>query len=224
MRKKIYRLLWSSITISLIVKIVLVLIAVLCLGVLFYHMGLLTSIFSGTEKTITINKILIDFSFSYLAAFIFYLLVSYFPYKIKYFRMRPFINNKKAKITSKFVNCAIYIMPPSTEIGSLPKKDELASYLECTELYAVLTDNIILLGTDIRSYWQTQCKDIKFDIQELLSFKEYLTDRELKTLGELQNCEFFSNISYFLPLNDNPEYRKRIANNLWTAIQIAQKL
>ena len=45
--------------------------------------------------------------------------------------MRPFINDKKLTISSKFVNCALYIMPPSTEIDSIPNKDEtvVLSYL-----------------------------------------------------------------------------------------------
>ena len=83
MEKKIYGFLWSSIIISLMVKIFLILIAVFCCGILLYYMGLLTFIFNETEQPITINDVLINFSFSYLAAFIFYILVSYFPYKIK---------------------------------------------------------------------------------------------------------------------------------------------
>ena len=67
-------------------------------------------------------------------------------------------------------------------------------------------------------------KEIKEHICELLDFRDYLSDDELKLLGDLQDCDFFYSINLIIPATDTPDVRKQIAEKLWKAIEIARKL
>lgn len=80
------------------------------------------------------------------------------------------------------------------------------------------------IGIDIETHWRLQRDETKEHIRELLEFRDYLTDKELKTLGDLQNCQFFFDINGVFPLTDTLEVRRRLANSLWEAIEISKRL
>ena len=54
--------------------------------------------------------------------------------------------------------------------------------------------------------------------------KEYLSNKELYVLGQIQDCQFFYMINGIFPITDQPESRKRIAIDLVNAIALTNQL
>lgn len=106
-----------------------------------------------------------------------------------------------------------------------PTHDELVVFLEQTSILNGPTF-MSLLGqnVNIHTHWRLQREEIREHIQDLMVFKEYLSDSDLRTLGDLQDCQFFYSINAVLPITDNPQTRKTIAEDLWNAIGIARRL
>lgn len=139
--------------------------------------------------------------------------------------MKPFIDDKKAVIRGKIENCADGIIPTAMLVNHKPTKEELTSHLANNSLLTAPTFiSLMGIGVDIQTHWRLQRDETKEHIRELLEFRDYLTDKELKTLGDLQNCQFFFDINGIFPMTDTPDVRMKLANSLWEAIEIARKL
>ena len=206
-------------------KFVLWLLAIFSVCMLLFRWGVIPPFFGETENAEAKNEVMLNLSYSYLAGLIFYILVTWLPNKVRTCRMQPFIKDKKEFIAGKMENCADGIIPTSMLLNHKPTRDELIKHLEQNSLLTAPTF-ISLIGPqiNIQTYWRLQRDEIRNHIQELMVYKEYLTDDDLQALAKLQDCEFFYMINAIFPQTDTPQTRKKIASELWDAIIIARRL
>lgn len=205
--------------------IILSLLTAFSIGMLMFRWGIVPPIFGETVNADARNEVMLNLSYSYLAGLIFYVLVSWLPYKIRSQKMRPFIEEKKKVIKDKINDCAMATIPTTIIIHHVPSRAELISHLEQTSFLTAPTYMSLLTpGSTIHNHWRLQRDEIKTAIADVLEFKEYLTDKELMALGNIQDCQFFYGINAVFPMTDNPGARKIIANYLCDAMDIAKQL
>ena len=205
--------------------IILAILTTFSVGMLLFRWGIISPIFGEAVNADARNEVMLNLSYSYLAGLIFYILVSWLPYKIRSQKMRPFIEEKKKVIKGKIDDCAIATIPTAIIIDHKPDRAELISHLEQTSFLTAPTYmSLLTQGSTIYDHWRLQRNEIKTAIADVLEFKEYLSDKELVVLGKIQDCQFFYGINAIFPITDNPEARKKIANYLCDAIDIAKEL
>ena len=194
-------------------------------SMLLFRWGVIPPLFGNDINADAKNEVMLNLSYSYLAGLIFYVLVSWLPYKMRARKMRPFIEEKKKVIKQKMEDCAIATIPTNIIVKYKPGKEELIRHLESTSFLTAPTYMSLLVpGSTIHEHWRLQREDIKNAIKDVLEFKEYLTDKELVVLGQIQDCQFFYGINAIFPMTDNPEGRNIVANQLCDAIDIAKLL
>ena len=194
-------------------------------GMLLFRWGVIPPIFGEAPNADDRNEVMLNMSYSYLAGAIFYFFVTWFPYKLRSRKMRPFINEKKKVIKGKMEDCALNTMPTELILQHKPSDTEIISHLENTSFLTAPTFmSLLTQGGDIQTHWRLQRDEIKDIIKDMLEFKEYLSNDELQILGQIQDCQFFYMINGIFPLTDKPKYRKQIAVDLVNAISLANKL
>lgn len=205
--------------------IILFVLAIFSVCMLLFRWGVIPPVFGEDANADAKNEVMLNLSYSYLAGLIFYFLVTWFPFKVRSVKMRPFIDDKKKVIKGKVENCVDYIMPTNVLLDHKTTKSELIDYLSNTSLVNTHTF-LSLLGPNItiQTHWRLQRDEIKEQINSLLQFRDYLSDEELKILGDLQNCQFFYSINGIFSMTDTPDTREAIANDLWGALAIARQL
>lgn len=194
-------------------------------GMLMFRWGIIPPIFGYASNSDARNEVMLNLSYSYLAGAIFYFFVTWFPYKLRSQKMRPFINEKKKIIKGKMFDCALNAMPTALILQHRPSNEEIISHFENTSLLNAPTFMSLLVpGVDIHTHWRLQRDEIKAVIKDVLEFKEYLSNEELKVLGQIKECQFFYEINGVFPLTDQPKYRKRYAIELVNAIALTEQL
>lgn len=210
---------------KLLTNIILGGLAIFSICMLFFRCGVIPPIFGDAVNADARNEVMLNLSYSYLAGSIFYILVSWLPYRIRSKKMRPFIEEKKKVIKGKIDDCAIATIPTAIIIDHKPDRAELISHLENTSFLTVPTYmSLLTQGSTIYDYWRLQRDEIKTAIADVLEFKEYLADKELVVLGKIQDCQFFSGINAIFLMTDTPDSRKKIATYLCDAMDIANEL
>lgn len=195
------------------------------ISMLLFRWGVIPPLFGSDINADAKNEVMLNLSYSYLAGLIFYILVTWLPYKMRARKMRPFIEDKKKVIKQKMEDCAIATIPTAIIVKYKPGKEELINHLVNTSLLNAPTYmSLLVAGSTILDHWRQQREDIKNAIKDVLEFKEYLSDKELVVLGSIQDCQFFYGINAIFPMTDNPTGRKVVANLLCDAIDIANKL
>lgn len=198
---------------------------IFCVGMLLFRWGLIPPIFGYAPNAEARNEVLLNMSYSYLAGAIFYFFVTWLPYKVRAKKMRPFIEEKKKVIKQKMDDCAIATIPTAIIVKKKTGKEELINHLEATSLLTTPTYmSLLVSGSTIHEHWLRQREDIKNAIKDTLEFKEYLTDKELVVLGQIQDCQFFYGINGIFPITDTPDGRRIVANQLCDAIEITNTL
>lgn len=194
-------------------------------GMLLFRWDIIPPIFGDAPNADARNEVMLNLSYSYLAGAIFYFFVTWFPYKLRSRKMRPFIEEKKKIIKGKMFDCALNAMPTNLILQHRPSDEEIINHLENTSLLNALTFMSLLTpGVDIHTHWRLQRDDIKAVIKDVLEFKEYLSNKELQVLGQIQDCQFFYMINGIFPITDQPDTRKKIAIELVNAIALTNQL
>jgi len=208
-----------------ITYIILAFLTTVSVGMLLFRWGIIPPIFGEAVNADDRNEVMLNLSYSYLAGLVFYILVTWLPYNIRSHKMRPFIEEKKKVIKDKIDECAIATIPTAIIIDHKPDRTELISHLEKTSFLIVPTYmSLLTQGSTIYDHWRLKRDEIKTAIADVLEFKEYLTDKELVVLGKIQDCQFFCGINAIFPMTDTPDARRKMANYLCDAIDVAEEL
>lgn len=194
-------------------------------GMLLFRWGVIPAIFGEAPNADARNEVMLNLSYSYLAGTIFYFFVTWLPFMQRSKKMRPFIEEKKKVIKGKMEDCVLNAMPTSLILQRKPTKDEIINHFENNSLLTSPTFmSLLVQGINIHTHWRLQREEIKEVIKDILEFKDYLTNKELVLLGQIQDCEFFYLINGVFPQTDNPKYRQATAIELVKAIEMTNKL
>lgn len=182
---------------------------------------------SDISNSDNINRVLLNLSYSYIAGCIFYLLVTYFPYRSTKNKLKPAINIKIKNIGDKTLDIAQCFS--SSNIGSLDeiKEQILIEYVSSKSIYSICSQHYTLgINLNILEYVISQREDIKKSVDELLHYKEYMPERKIMLLEIIRESNFFYQLNLFFLNNniDNVNVRTKLAKELFLLIQNVKTL
>lgn len=176
-------------------------------------------------KANSINSVGLNLSYSFIAGWIFYLLVSYFPYKQRKSKLQKIINGKLKDIHDKFIDSAKSIYPMNQWNGIHISKENLMERMRNISIIDMSSYSIAGMNITIIEHLRAQRTDIKNLIEEILEYKEYLNDEQLVLIEQIRDSVYFSILNVFaMPITDNPQIREKVASELYEQIELSRKL
>lgn len=162
-----------------------------------------------------INQVLINLSYSYIAGYIFYLLVSYIPYKIKIEKLRPTVKLKIDKIYTQINACA----------QSFQDNDDVPRIIDTLTLEQ-LTANVNNKGMYENSFYANvagyRMNNFQFLnatrgniidlIDSLLFYKEYLDTNQILNLEKIKDADFLNLIKKY---EDSPAAQRNYSHQIF---------
>jgi len=177
-----------------------------------------------SERANNINKVLENLSYSYLAGCIFYVLTSTVPTMLRTRKIRPLIHEYISNIYGKLNECKKSVLTTSEYNTRIPGDDEFVSRLKSTSLYSPCALSCVYNGIGIGPYMKRMKIEILKEIDDVLKYKEYMTDEEVVVISNLKNSTFLNLLKTVSDTNicasqvitalDNENIRTNIATSL----------
>ena len=178
-----------------------------------------------SEKANAINSVVLNLSYSFIAGWIFYLLVSYFPYKQRKSKLQKVIDEKFKNIHVKFIDCAKSMYPMTQWNNIHISKENLIKKMKNISITDMSSYSIAGINRTIIDHLIAQRTDIKNLIKEILEYKEYLNDEQLVIIEQIRNSTYFSILNAFaIPIMNNPQVRESAASELYKQIELSRRL
>ena len=175
-----------------------------------------------------VNEVLVNLSYSYLAALLFYLLTDRIPFLLNRFQLKPVINNLFKDIQTKYLACGKSAFPllqyNQIEItkDSVTRQFSQTSFNDHCALYDVGMHFTIL--EYIQRAHQENTKTIGNILQ---TYKEYIDVEQLDLLEQLRNPEVEGTLvsfSKYSQILDIPREREKLAKLVYRQIEISRQL
>ena len=180
-----------------------------------------------------VNRILLNLSYSYLAGYLFYLLVTQIPYLQRSKKFRKIIVAKYEILNYQIESNIQAFGANKTNVLNTITLNELTDLIQSKEITDVAhqakeidykTSILILLNRSLNTIIQT-CHEI------LNIYKDYLTESEVMTIEKIRTSQYFDfiyepnpqNISQ-TTLNYYHESKDEVAKLLYGVIELVRKL
>lgn len=199
---------------------------VLCIGLdWFWKIG-------NSENADKINIVLINLSYSYIAGFIFYILVSYLPFRLKTEKLKPVVKLKIDNLYNQINACA-----QTFEANEIPDiiqsitKDQLKGLVNKKGMYnnSFYGDQVGYEMNNLKFLNLTKCNTFEI-IDSLLDYKEYLKTRQVLNIEKIRDSDFFLLVKFY---EDSPtakeyysstQFKEEISKDLFEIIEIIREL
>ena len=182
-----------------ITKIVLWILSLLCLYAIGY-IGL--GWFWSWGELIDyqrVNSVFLNLSYSYLAGLIFYLLVSYFPYKLRQNKFKPIINSKIEILFRKINSCVVTF---HTE-----DKESLIQDITLQKLKEIICGNDLYNLSYYGKAVAYQMNNFQFLcetrqgvftlIESILLYREYMSGVDIAHIEGIKDSPYFNMIKVY---------------------------
>lgn len=160
-----------------------------------------------------INNTLLNLSYSYLAAFIFYIFITVLPYRLKRRKFRVVVKNMLLIIKGKLDMCNHEFLP-ITEQNKILSHSEIIERWQNTDI-SISPSPFNALGSrmTILESLNQQKKEIIEIIVDIKDYKDYLTTTELLDIEKIKNDDYFQVLKAFsfTAVNKFPNIRKSCA-------------
>lgn len=174
-----------------------------------------------------INQILINLSYSYIAGFIFYVLVSYLPYTLKVQKIKPAIKLKTNNLSIQINAC---IQTFATEenrnfIESITK-EQLRETVNRNEMYnnSFYANEISYVMNNLKFLNSTKGNVFEI-IDSLLGYKEYMKSEQILYLEKIRDSEFFHLVKTYEETDtarvyySSQPYKETLINDLFEVVK-----
>lgn len=206
-------------------NLILVILTVISFYVILY-VGLGFGWPVGTSENYErINKVLENLSYSYLAGCIFYVLTVSVPYRLRRHKLDKVLHSKISIIVGKLQDSKQCVRSLSEFQNNIFLSDaEMLDRMESTS-FSTPSSMSFFYGNNIVSYLNSQKKEILDLVYDLQRYGDLLSDKELKTLGELTDCKYFELLKIAgNPITDNPQIRRSTGEMLLVAEGIIKNI
>lgn len=184
--------------------------------------------FGEWQKADNINDIIVNLSYSILAAVIFYVFIDIVPYYTKKRKMRQVLRTKIDRIKQDLNSAknAIYL-PPFTEVAKT--RDEYITDFANKNLYDAYCLGIYGFK-NIREYLEYNRTQIRNSILEILSYSDFLTEKEVKTLADINSSLYINEylfIKDFEMIQIQPDLynnQKEIGESIYNINELIKKI
>lgn len=142
-----------------------------------------------------INDMLVNLSYSYIAAYLFYLMTSRLPVVMRKRKIMPVIQNRVEEIGRRSIYYVLLEFSRNSELNADYKhiegtKDVLASKIWTDEMPAVQRQFGVRI--DYLNYVRHQCDDLKERVAVVLDrYKDEMTEEQITALEELTGLYIF---------------------------------
>lgn len=151
-----------------------------------------------------INEILVNLSFSYIAAYIFYQLTSRLLLTIRNRKIRPVIQKRVEEIGRRSIYYVLQVFSNGTPFSTDYKHiDNTAKVLESKLWTDEMPDMLRQFGIRITylNYVRHQCDDLKERVSEVLKrYKDEMTVEQITALEEMTDLYIFRLVELFCSL------------------------
>lgn len=184
------------------------------------------------DNYIQINNVLINLSYSYIAGLIFYILISYFPNKIRSNKFRPIIQTKIDDLYNQ-INACVVTFQTKTD-GDLIQditsdnleKSIVGNSMYTKSHYGELTglsmDNFLFLS---------RTRNSVFDIIEsLLQYRDFMSSEYVACIENIKDASYFHLIKNYETtaamriMYDTNEFKSEISKELYKIIEFVRVL
>jgi len=179
-----------------------------------------------------INLVLINLSYSYIAGFIFYILVSDLPYRLKIEKLKPVIKSKINDLYNQINACAQTF--ETEEINNIIEDltlEELTMKINNNDMYNN-SFYATMFGLQRNNFeFLNDTKENVFNIiDSLLRYKEYMKTEQVLTTEKIKDSDFFQLVKVYQDTPNtrsfysNPQFKNALANDLYEVIKFVKKL
>lgn len=207
-------------------QILLIIITVAC----FYTIGSaglnILPVLGYVEEPVKINTVLLNLSYSYLAGLIFYIMVTYMPYKQREKKIKPAIKIKINAINGKMRDSVRGLRPITEQLPNDITESYLIGLLSTTSVFGLCGYSITGLNISILQHLRSQRDEIKNIIKDLLEYKDYMSDNQLSIIEEMRESQYFYllNAFNFGAITDNQQIRESLAKEMYKQINNTERL
>lgn len=174
----------------------------------------------------TVNRIILNLSYSYVAALVFYVLTVWLPFEIRKRKLRKPMFDLAEVVCSKFIDSAKSPFSLIESDNIKMEKDVIVSQFRECSIYQ--NSSLSILGTNrsVLVHLKGQRGDIKEILKDILVYKEYLSEKQLLLIEDLKYCTYFSLLYAFQlsSITDNEQIRESLASALFDAWEKAKEL
>lgn len=173
-------------------------ICVLCLyAVIQIRLGLFWNI-GYVENAEAVNAIIEGLSYSYIAAYLFYILTSFLPAKRRKKMLTPIIRERVQRIGTKNIHSILLEFGRKTGLNyDYRKTDNTASIMKSKnwDVVVPLIQQYNGISISYFRYTVAQSKAIRERVADIIiRYKEVLTEEELVVLEDFADMSFFSTV------------------------------
>lgn len=180
------------------------------------------------EKADSINDIILNLSYSILAAVIFYIFIDVIPYYTKKKKMREVLRTKIDRIKQDVNSAknAIYL-PPFTEMAKT--KDGFVNDFENKDMKDAYYLGLYHFKSLIE-FFDHNKEQIRNSIHEILGYTEFLTEKEVEILADINSSKYINShffIKDFENLQSQPALfnnQREIGNSIYSINELIKKL
>ena len=207
------------------INCVLIIITLFCLYVIgCVGLGWLPS-FGESENAEQYNNVALNLSYSFIAGWIFYILVTYLPYKQRKHKFQQPIKEYFELIYGRLLDSAKSAYPLSQHKTLCITEEGLKQRLRYNSVnfgscYAVAGSNMTIL-----QHMCSQRTSILNLIEGVLNYKEYLDEEQIVVIEHIKNSLYFSMLNALsVSIMDNEDYREKLASELYRQIELSKSL
>lgn len=167
------------------------------------------------------NHVFENLSYSYLAGCVFYILTVTIPMKIRRSKLEKVLQSKIGVIVGKLNDSKQCVRSVQELQNNVILSDsDFLIRMENTTLTSPSAMSFMYKDS-IANHLRLQKKDILDLVSEIQRYNDLLSDKELKVLADLTNCEYFDLLKIAgSPVTDNPQIRRSTAVALLNAEKI----
>ena len=204
----------KKITFSLIIKILLwVLVLLCCKVILFVGLGI-GEPWGTCQNYEKVNNVLLNLSYSYLAGCIFYILTVALPHWNKSRKVQVIIKEKLSRIYGKLVasqRCVLDLIDYNKPLSD----DEFITILRAKGFGQPAAFSLIYDGATIGNQLHQQKEEILALIDDLMRYQDSMSLRQIQAVANLSSSTYFDLLKTVqIPLFDNDDSRKSVGEEL----------
>jgi len=170
------------------------------IGILLFLISITIMAIPYYNKIIELSVILINISYSILAAFLFYLIIDVIPTRKRTKIIRNRITRQFVRVKEEIRLCKSVLSPFDLDKYDSLNRNEYVAEFETLDLN---TKYISKNGIIIKDYLENHKHKIEFILNQILEYNQYLNNTELNLINDILNSTFLlyniRPINYDLP-------------------------
>lgn len=181
----------------------------------------------STDNADEINEVLVNFSYSYLAGYVFYILTVKLPYWATRRKIEKPLQSKLGLVLRKYTSSVECIYPQSTHGKIIFEED---SYVEDFKKISYFQEcSIIGMNIPVIAYIKAAHEENRKTITEILEYKGWLSADRISMLEQIRSSDLPLVITaLYLPdlkaVLDNPTSRETLARCVYKLYMLAKKV